>query len=196
MMLCLRSFAQEIIHNEFARVDVCGANESLFSDAKSFYSKLGGTSNDDVEYISNRIFGVPEGKYATPYAVNSTLNGVPRMFLITRLSNTKASNERFLICALYPYETLKGFLFAETTSEGWIQGKRRFDIWQKSQGQWKVVLGVNFPSLNDDENSTDNSWISSDTLEEAVERTRKLLKSQKETSDALEKSMLKNLKKK
>lgn len=123
--------------------EVFGAPKELFVTASSFYSKLKSPDFSDIKYVSKTIAGVPKDQYCVSNHVNYKKTKDPTMFLLYSVKGIGANEIGYVVCVVSPYVEHKKFETSETRMEGWLQGKRRFDVWYFDGSGWKVVLGIN-----------------------------------------------------
>ena len=178
---------------KFVKVQVDQADESLFADAEAFYAKLGNSGATDISYTSRRLFDVLEGKYGAPQAARFAVYGTPKLILLSRLNLPEESDGSYLVCCIYPYKKIAGVDVAETRVDGWVQGHRRFDIWSKASGMWKVKLEVDVNNLKDTFKTFSPLIVVCDTAEEAGLALKRIIKSEQETNSAVEESIEKKL---
>jgi hypothetical protein len=188
-------YAEETASKSFIRIEVDQAEESLLSEAEIFNDRLGSLNKEDIIYVSKRLQDVKEGKYGSPQAARFAVYGIPKMLLISKLNIPNRSGFDFLVCSIYPYKNFSGLGVGETKDLRWIQGHRRFDVWSKSEGIWKVKLEVNMNNLKEVFNHFDSSIVLSDTTDDAVLAIDRIKKSELETNEILERKMLEELRK-
>jgi hypothetical protein len=179
--------------NDFVQVQVEQAENSLFSEARLFYDKLGSLKEEDVLYTSKRMIDIPDGKYGAPPAARFVVYGKPNLFLISRLEVPNEPEGRYLLCAIYPYNDYRYLSLVETKTEGWIQGHRLFSIWQKKEGMWKVKLEVSVNNLKESFQYFDPSIVINDNPGETVLALKRIIKSEQETNYAVEQKIIESL---
>ena len=168
---------------------------SLFSEARTFYDKLGQLGAADILYTSERMIGVPKGKYGVSLSVRNTVYGKPNLLWLSKVKNNEKNINAFLVCAVYPYGKMP-LKVIETKVDGWIQGQRRFDIWiMQENGSWKVKLNIDINDLGNAVTSKieDNNLLVIDDAEDAQARIKNYKQSEENISKAMNEAIQKKI---
>ena len=168
---------------------------SLFSEARTFYDKLGQLGAADILYTSERMIGVPKGKYGVSLSVRNTVYGKPNLLWLSKVKNNEKNTNAFLVCAVYPYGKMP-LKVIETKVDGWIQGQRRFDIWiMQENGSWKVKLNIDINDLGNAVTSKieDNNLLVIDDAEDAQARIKNYKQSEENISKAMNEAIQKKI---
>ena len=168
---------------------------SLFSEARTFYDKLGQLGAADILYTSERMIGVPKGKYGVSLSVRNTVYGKPNLLWLSKVKNNEKNINAFLVCAVYPYGKMP-LKVIETKVDGWIQGQRRFDIWiMQENGSWKVKLNIDINDLGNAVTSKieDNNLLVIDDADDAQARIKNYKQSEENISKAMNEAIQKKI---
>jgi hypothetical protein len=179
----------------FLKVGFGQAADLLFTEARILIEKLGSLKETDIIYVSSRLQGEQKNKFSLPDASKYILYGVPQMIMLSNLDTSKEFEGDFLICNIYPYKDFLGGGIGETKEPGWIQGRKRFDMWSNRTGLWKVVLDVDISNLKDAVTNFEKTITFCDTVEEVIIVSKRTVKAVRETDEALETQILKKFKK-
>jgi len=168
---------------------------SLFSEARTFYDKLGQLGAADILYTSERMIGVPKGKYGVSLSVRNTVYGKPNLLWLSKVKNDEKNIKAFLVCAIYPYGKMP-LKVTETEVDGWIQGQRRFDIWiMQENGSWKVKMNIDINDLTNAiiSKNKDNNLLVIDEAEDAQARIKNYKQSEENISKAINEAVQKKI---
>ena len=168
---------------------------SLFSEARTFYDKLGQLGAADILYTSERMIGVPKGKYGVSLSVRNTVYGKPNLLWLSKVKNDEKNIKAFLVCAIYPYGKMP-LKVIETEVDGWIQGQRRFDIWiMQENGSWKVKMNIDINDLTNAiiSKNKDNNLLVIDEAEDAQARIKNYKQSEENISKAINEAVQKKI---
>jgi hypothetical protein len=168
---------------------------SLFSEARTFYDKLGQLGAADILYTSERMIGVPKGKYGVSLSVRNTVYGKPNLLWLSKVKNNEKNIKAFLVCAIYPYGKMP-LKVIETEVDGWIQGQRRFDIWiMQENGSWKVKMNIDINDLTNAiiSKNKDNNLLVIDEAEDAQARIKNYKQSEENISKAINEAVQKKI---
>jgi len=168
---------------------------SLFSEARTFYDKLGQLGAADILYTSERMIGVPKGKYGVSLSVRNTVYGKPNLLWLSKVKNDEKNIKAFLVCAIYPYGKMP-LKVIETEVDGWIQGQRRFDIWiMQENGSWKVKMNIDINDLSNAiiSKNKDNNLLVIDEAEDAQARIKNYKQSEENISKAINEAVQKKI---
>lgn len=165
-------------------------DSEFFKIASRFYEKLGSTELVDIQSVSIHLAGAPSDKVAISTDSSLSVWGKPKLFFLTTLPAVGQNGSSVLLCAIYPPQSFGGKVEIETAENGWIQGRRRFDQWRKTDGVWKVKLDVDLRPEGGADGQGDTSLLVFETASEAKQALETGFTHERETHAALEKAII------
>jgi hypothetical protein len=193
MVLVSPLWAEEDRYSVTREIDDCP--KAFFEPAENFYSSLGKDTDDDILSVSKTIKGVPENKICVSQSIRFAMYGSPKFFLCGSVTLGR-DRKGYLVCAIYPYKQNESYNIIEAPSLAWIQGQRRFDLWQKEDGKWKVVLNVGIQANNLERIQNGNEKMFFDNVKDASRFVKKVMSSELESNKIEETTITEALKRK
>lgn len=169
------------------------APSEFYQQVTLVYEKLGGTNLADLSFIAKSVVGVPDNRFVVSKHVKYGMIQKPQVLLIGNIIDLPQNGFVYLVCALYPYRINASFGVFETLNPMWIQGERRFDIWQMEKGVWKVILGVDLKSIKNGTKFVGNESNFPESPQSAASQIEQLIQLEKQVakdSDELIKSYI------
>lgn len=193
LILIKSAYTDETILNApLTHTTVGTGDQTFYEQVREFNDRLATPSEENVKYISKRIMGISENNFA--FAYGSYLNrGAPKLLLVAVLSKKQddelTKSDYYIVCSLYEKVIFYTNPSVETKVEGWIQGDRRYDVWQKNGDLWKVSMDVAIDNVD-----VNNLEYNLPTLHSSLEAFNIWSKSIKDQND-LDKDLVEKVKK-
>jgi hypothetical protein len=168
-------------------------DNTLFEEAKSFYDKFHDVSIENIKYTSSRIVGVPSGVLATHECIADGIYGKPKLLWLSKVELKDQPLSGYLVCTIYSYRNGK-IISKETTTNGWLQGNRRFDLWIKgADSLWKVKLNINLNFIKNSLNESDLNLFIIKPENDPVLTVTNIKNKEVEVDEELDKMIIKHL---